>query len=168
EVDVTISDLVADLRAPTPSAAAEAVVTDSVVVLQLLRRTPQRLGRGLRRASERRRSRVADALAQLTRTMQRKVDPAKQALDLGMARLERRARNLTVARRSRLSALTGRLEALSPLATLARGYSVARTPDGRLLRTVTDFTAGLLFDLRVRDGTVRAETRDPPEERPDE
>ncbi len=168
EVDVTISDLVADLRAPTPSAAAEAVVPDSVAVLQLLRRASERLVRGLRRASERRRSRVAEALAQLTRTMQRKVDPAKQALDVTMARLERRARSMTLARRSRLTALAGRLDALSPLATLARGYSVARTLEGLLLRTVADFTPGLQFDLRVRDGTVRAETLDPVEERLDE
>lgn len=168
EVDVTISDLVADLRAPTPSAAAEAVVPDSVAVLQLLRRASERLVRGLRRASERRRSRVAEALAQLTRTMQRKVDPAKQALDVTMARLERRARSMTLARRGRLTALAGRLDALSPLATLARGYSVARTLEGLLLRTVADFTPGLQFDLRVRDGMVRAETLDPVEERLDE
>ena len=168
EVDVTIADLVADLRTPTPSAAAEAVVPDSVIVMRLLRRTPERLGQGLRRAAERRRRSVADALALLTRAMQRRLDPVKQALDLGVARLERRARRLTVARRSRLATLAGRLEALSPLATLARGYSVARTADGRLLRTVADFEAGLHFDLRVSDGTVPAEARAPAKEQPDE
>ena len=168
EVDVTISDLVADLRAPTPSAAAEAVVPDSVSITRLLRRTPERLGQGLRRAGERRRRSITDVLALLTRAMQRRLDPAKQALDLGIARLERRARRLTVERRSRLATLAGRLEALSPLATLARGYSVARTPNGDLLSAVADFEVGLHFDLRVSDGTVPAEALGPVKELPDE
>jgi len=161
EIDVTISDLVADVRAPTPSAAAEAVVPDAVVLLEQLRKIPERLRRGLQRAADRRRARVAEGLQRLARAMERRLGPARQALDLGAGRLERRASGLTERRRARLVALAGRLEALSPLATLARGYSVARTTEGRVLRRVRDLEAGLRFVLRVSDGVVAAESLGP-------
>jgi len=160
EVDVTISDLVADVRAPTPSAAAETVAPDGAVLVAQLRRTPERLGRGLRQAAERRRERVAVGLAALARSMERRLGPARQELDLHAARLERGMRALSQRRTSSLSAMAGRLEALSPLATLGRGYSVARTPEGRVLRAVQDFEPDLRFTLRVSDGTVVADTQE--------
>ncbi len=168
EVDVTISDLVAALRAPTPSAAAEAVAPDSAVLVAQLRRAPERLGRGLRRVVERRRGRVSEGLQRLARAVQRRIDPVKQSLDLGLARLERRARGLTADRRRRLAGLSGKLEALSPLATLARGYAVPRTPEGRILRSRAELPPGLTFHLRLNDGSVAAESRGPVEEDVDE
>jgi exodeoxyribonuclease VII large subunit len=161
EVDVTISDLVADARAPTPSAAAETVVPDAAALLAQLRRLPERLGRGLRRASARRRTAVSERLARLVRIIERRLAPVRQAVDLGTVRLERRIGGLKAERRERLRGLAGRLEALSPLATLSRGYSVARTADGAVLRAVDDFPAGRRFHLRVSDGTVRAEALGP-------
>jgi exodeoxyribonuclease VII large subunit len=59
-------------------------------------------------------------------------------------------------RRARLSGLAGRLHALSPLATLERGYAIPLTAEGRLLRRVRDFETGSPFQLRVHDGTVEA------------
>jgi len=157
EVDVTISDLVADVRAPTPSAAAETVVPDGVALLSQLRRTPERLGRGLRRAAQRRRSAVSEQLARLARAMERRLGPARQTLDMGALSLERGLRRRIERQRAGLTGLAGRLEALSPLATLSRGYSVARTPEGRVLRHSKEFRAGLRFHLRLNDGTVAAE-----------
>ena len=157
EVDVTISDLVADLRAPTPSAAAEAVVPDNHVVLTGLRRIPGQLGRALRGVAERRRSAVRGRLESLGRAMERRFGPPRQALDRAMGRLERATRATAQERRRRLGTLVARLEALSPLATLRRGYSVARAPDGRVLRAVAEFPRGTTFELRVTDGTVSAE-----------
>ena len=60
-------------------------------------------------------------------------------------------------RRRDLAVLAGRLHALSPLGVLERGYSVARTTDGRVLRKVEDFPPGRTFVLRVSDGSVSAE-----------
>jgi exodeoxyribonuclease VII large subunit len=57
-------------------------------------------------------------------------------------------------RSSRLSALAGRLNALSPLATLERGFAVARDANGRTLASVADFKARMKFTLRLRDGEV--------------
>jgi exodeoxyribonuclease VII large subunit len=164
EIDVTISDLVADLRAPTPSAAAEAVVPDREAVLAALRRAPEQLGRALRRGVERRRTAVSDRLRALARVMERRFAPARQALDRALARLERGALGTVKGRRLVLATLSGRLDALSPLATLRRGYSVARSPEGDVLRATGDFPAGRRFHLRVTDGTVEATSHGPVEE----
>ncbi|MEQ1855942.1 MAG: exodeoxyribonuclease VII large subunit [Longimicrobiales bacterium] len=161
ETDVTISDLVADLRAPTPSAAAEAVVPDGSIVLETLRRTPARLGRALTGASERRRAAVDARVRRLERTVERRLGPARQALDAFAARLERTAMSGVERRRARLQTIGGRLDALSPLATLARGYTVATSPEGGLLRRVTDAPAGTRFHLRLADGTLVADSVGP-------
>lgn len=161
EVDVTISDLVADVRAPTPSAAAELVVPDGVVLLSDVRAAPLRLSRGVRRAAERRRARVTDRMRVLSRTMERSIRPARQSVGMDSERLERSIQQSLDQKRATFSMLSGRLEALSPLATLARGYSVARTSDGTVLRRVTDFHPGLQFDLKVTDGTVEAKAVEP-------
>ncbi len=155
EVDVTISDLVADLRAPTPSAAAEAVVPDGAVVLAQLRGLPERLARGLRGTVTRRQAALVDQLRVLSRAMERRLSPSRQTVDLAGARLERGVTRLLERRRERLGGLAGRLQALSPLAILERGYSVARGESGTLLRRVADFPAGRDFVLRVADGSVR-------------
>ncbi|MEX0837360.1 MAG: exodeoxyribonuclease VII large subunit [Gemmatimonadota bacterium] len=160
EVDVTICDLVADLRAPTPSAGAEAVVPDAAVVLDTLRTTPERLARGLRGVATRRRDRIEHRLERLGRAVERRLAPARQSVDLATARLERAMRSGIEGRRRALRGSAGRLQALSPLATLQRGYAVARAPDGGVLRSVDDFEAGRPFLVRVTDGTVRAETLD--------
>jgi len=161
EVDVTIADLVADLRAPTPSAAAEAVVPDGQTVAAALRRIPGRLGRALRGVSERRRAKVESRMARLARAIERRFGPPRQTVDRAMARLERAARSKSEERRRRLGTLAARLDALSPLGTLDRGYSVARAPDGRLLKGLADFPRGTRFHLRVTDGTVEAESLGP-------
>lgn len=161
EVDTTISDLVADLRAPTPSAAAEAVAPDAEALRGLIKVVPERLARGLRGTVVRRRQVLGESLERVRRSMERRLAPARQAVDLGVQRLERGVTRLLERRRRDLSALAGRLHALSPLGVLERGYSVARTSDGRVLRKVEDFPPGRTFELRVSDGSVSAESRGP-------
>jgi exodeoxyribonuclease VII large subunit len=141
EVDVTIADLVADHRAATPSAAAERVVLDGVDLKRHLGVVRSRLSAGLRRVAGQR-QRDAEELASALR--------ARMSL-----LLERRS--------SRLGRAAERLEALSPLAALKRGYAVAQDADGRLLRRVSDFERAGRFRLRVVDGRVdaRVEGTDP-------
>ncbi len=136
EVDITLCDLVADLRAATPSAAAEAAVP----VLVDMRAELQAATLALRSALERS---LLAAHARLTRV----------ARDVS-----RTAQICVERRRAQLKIVTARLDALSPLSTLARGYAVARDADGRTLSTVRDFTTGDPFTLLVRDGEVRART----------
>jgi len=134
ETDVTLCDLVADLRAPTPSAAAESATPDRVDVLVELDHLGTRLARALVGRSGRMGERLARGFDRLTGVLER--------------RLERHTHEL--------AALAGRLDALSPLKILDRGYAVARDSQGRVLKRVAQFTSGLAFRLRVTDGEVKA------------
>ena len=134
EVDVTICDLVADLRAATPSAAAEAVVRDEGELRAELRGVHRRLARALTK----------------------RVDHAKADLQWHASALRSRLVRAAERRRARLSGLGGRLHALSPLATLSRGYAVARDDDGRALTSVSAFSEAMPFRLWLRDGIVGA------------
>jgi len=137
ETDVTLCDLVADLRAPTPSAAAEAATPDRADVLVHLEHLAERLARGLTQRSQR-------TLDRLDRTGDRLASAM-------YVRIEQT--------RALLTAHSARLDALSPLKTLARGYAVARDANGRVLKQVKQLPAGREFTLRVTDGEVDARVR---------
>jgi len=136
EVDVSLCDLVADLRAATPSAAAEAAVPVRADVQAEVTRTARRLRVALSRRAER-------ARGDLVRTQR----------EFGS-----RARRVIEMRRAWIVSLSASLDALSPLRTLDRGYAVARREDGTPMTSVFDFTAGDGFSLVVRDGKVDART----------
>jgi exodeoxyribonuclease VII large subunit len=157
EVDVTISDLVADHRAPTPSAAAEAAVPDAATLSRLLDSVRPRLAKGLRRQIERRAGRLTDLRRRVVRSGGQLVGPRRRVVERGYERLRSRGEALVETRRNRLASAVGKLEALSPLATLRRGYSVAVGEEGTVLRTTEAFSVGVPFHLRVVDGRVRCE-----------
>ena len=137
EVDITVCDAVADLRAPTPSAAAAAacVARDEIARAFALAR---------RDLSEVIATRVRDARLDLDRVRK----------NIGQA-----SERAVVAKRAAIGTAAGRLNALSPLATLSRGYAVARDKDGRALTSAGQFKRGLEFELLLHDGSVKAETR---------
>ena len=180
ETDVTIADLVADLRAPTPSAGAEAVVPDAEVLRDLLRDVVPRMARGIRSGLDRRERAVTTGPDRLARAIVRRLGPAEVRVEGAKARAERAMARLieTRARRAEVTdrlerairtridrasrdvaGVAGRLDALSPLAVLSRGYAVPLDDGGTVLRSTEDFVEGTPFDLRVSDGVVRAETR---------
>jgi exodeoxyribonuclease VII large subunit len=138
EVDITLCDLVADLRAATPSAAAEAAVPVHGELVAELRG----LGVALSAAAQRR---VAAARREALRHARDVAAVATRITERSHARLERAA---------------ARLHVLSPLATLGRGYAVARSPEGHTLSSVRRFRPGDPFELMVRDGTVHATVSD--------
>jgi exodeoxyribonuclease VII large subunit len=154
EVDVTIADLVADVRAPTPSAAAEYAVPDGMALRTELAVARNRLGRALHRYAARQRDTLQLARERLTARMQRLVDLRRRSLESGAERLRSRMQRQLEGQRAALGALTGRLEALSPLHALARGYALPLAADGRVLRRVAELPPGTRFSLRVTDGTV--------------
>ena len=154
EVDVTIADLVADLRAPTPSAGAEAVVPDRAVLARRLADLRPRLSTGLRRYVHRHRDRLESRVGRLHRGIDGVIGPrTARVLDRG-ERLAEAMRARLASRRARMESASGRLNALSPLATLGRGYAVPLDPSGRVLRNIAGFPQGSSFDLRVVDGRV--------------
>lgn len=157
EVDVSISDLVADYRAATPSSAAEVVVPDTKVLVETLGQASGQLRRGWRRVAEEQHSFIRDRRKRLEVAIERHFTPARQGLDRMLGQLEATAHRSTNRWRTTLKGLVGHLEALSPLATLRRGYSVAKGMDGAILRSTLDFTEGSRFELHVTDGKVLAE-----------
>jgi exodeoxyribonuclease VII large subunit len=133
EVDVTIADLVADYRAPTPSAAAERAVPDHASL-----------------------SRETDALrTRMLRAVDWRVGAARDSIDGAAEALEQGIRDLIDGRRERVQRCAEMLDALSPLAALRRGYAVPLGSNGRILRSVGDFEPGGEFGLRVVDGIVQ-------------
>jgi exodeoxyribonuclease VII large subunit len=134
EVDFTIADLVADHRAATPSAAAEAAVPVLADIVENLRS-------------------LAAAVRSLTG---RRLDDAGHMLRRLSSDLAVRSLRTVERRRARVQELAARLETLSPLATLARGYALALDESGGALPSATLFTPGLRFAIEMRDGRVQA------------
>jgi exodeoxyribonuclease VII large subunit len=201
EVDFTIADFVADLRAPTPSAAAELVVREKQAVAESVADLTRRLGvataRTLARQRDRlltmQRRRVLTDPARPLRELERRVDDARARLRRAMTAAMRHAahrfelstqglrnqspvlrtldnrRQLTrlsaeltrgAARemdrsRHRLQAAVGRLDSLSPLAVLARGYSLTRTPEGGVVRSARQVSAGDEVSVLLHEGSLQ-------------
>jgi len=160
ETDVTISDLVADLRAATPSQAAELVAPSRDEQEGVVAGLARRLSHALRRAVDERAERLGRVVAaRALRDPLAVVRDREQALDDRARRLARAGSSAIRLQRLRLEAAAGRLEALSPLSVLARGYSVT-LKEGRVLRRAADARPGDLVETRLHEGRLRAEVRD--------
>ncbi len=202
EIDFTIADFAADVRAPTPSAAAELVVPDADEWCNAFMRFGVRLQRGLRRRLEVQRERLLwltgrlgqaspaarlDARAQrldeleqsLGRALRRRLQEHRErlrwlagraALASPSARLKQQGLRLEncdhrlhramlqaiVSRRDKLLPLIRTLNAVSPLATLDRGYAIVSVEGGAILRNAADAKPGTLIDARLAQGRLRA------------
>ncbi len=156
EIDFTIADFVADLRAPTPSAAAELAVPSQTELSEKFGNVLNRLTSCARRYTENRRL-MLEGLTQ------------KSALQNPMARLEDKklyldnlchsfemAQKMAFEQKKQgLSLCASKLDALSPLGAIARGFSVA-TSQGRVVNSVTQVVSGDSIDIRVSDGSISA------------
>lgn len=157
ETDFTICDFVADLRAPTPSAAAELAVPDTRELLLWLSGFKDRCDRALIRLVEERRDRLSSLTSRRIFTEPKAlVDVHRGALQLTVKDIENYY--LTNLRRLRadFAENTARIEALSPLAVLGRGYSVA-TKSGLAIKNIKNLCVGDEVDVRVSDGSFTAE-----------
>ena len=185
EVDVTIADLCADLRALTPSEAAERVVPDAREVEQHLDQLSERLGqaverrlesarmrvehaaerlpRAVRGGIERSRMRVEIAGERLPRALQARLQNARSRLERDSERLPRGVAAVLASKRSMLARLAAGLDALSPLAVLARGYSITlRERDDAIVRSSSDVEVGERVVSRLKAGSLvsRVERRE--------
>ena len=153
ETDVTLCDLAADVRAPTPSAAAELAVPDARVGQDAADRLIRRIRSRLRDSVEGRRRRLVTA----HRLLERRAPPARvaalrQQLDEGRRGLDRAMARAVPARRQRLLHAKRQLDALSPLNVLGRGYAIVEGPDGRITADAARLHAGDKARVRMRDG----------------
>jgi exodeoxyribonuclease VII large subunit len=138
EVDLTVCDAVADLRAPTPSAAAAAACVSRDEVTKAF-------------VSARRD--LSDVMTSRLRSLRRDVERVRGSMADS-------AEQIVPQRRSFLANAAARLNALSPLATLSRGYAVARDKGGGALTSARQFSAGLKFELLLHDGQIAAKTEE--------
>ena len=164
ETDFTLCDLVADVRAATPSAAAELVVPDARVGQVTAERHMRRITARVRDGLESRRRRLTTA----HRLLERRAPPARvaelrQRLDEDRRGLDRAMARLVPARRQRLTSARRQLDALSPLNVLGRGYAIVEGADGRVRASAKMLRAGEKARVRMRDGraNVTVEGVDP-------
>ena len=187
EVDYTIADFVADLRAPTPSAAAELVVREKQAVVESLAQLRARLERFAARPLRDLERRVDELTARLRREMRNEVGRAHHRLALAtralrasdpVARVARdrhrletlQSRMVTLIHRRRdraryaLQTAVGRLDSLSPLAVLGRGYSLTRTPAGEIVHSPAQVRVGDPIRVLLQRGRLDAQVTETKEQ----
>jgi len=180
EIDFTICDFVADLRAPTPSAAAELIVPDIADLRRHMDNCARTIGRELFNRVRDAQQRLDHARETLRRCLSHRIDSYKRGLLHIAAALQARspARELMLRRnrlldlnrrllaspsrtienaKQRFQRIEGILRVLGPDATLRRGYSITRDSKGNLIRTVRNVRAGMKIHTRIADGEFGSE-----------
>ena len=155
EPDVTIADFVADLRAATPSNAAELAVPDQNEVAVWLRQMEGRLAQAMGRKLERARKDLDRAArCRALQDPMNYVDDKRMVLDYQREKLAAGLNAALNRERQRFGQLASKLDALSPLKVLGRGYAIPRKGDGGVVRSVSDVIPGDGLKLRVADGEI--------------
>lgn len=156
EPDVTIADFVADLRAATPSNAAELVAPDMSELRDTLRSAAARLDQAVDRGLSQRRAALTELSSR--RVMQSPtgfIDQRRLELDSIRLRLDAAATGRLNRERQEFARLAAKLDALSPLKVLGRGYSIALDAEGRAVREAAQLKAGDKLDLRLSRGGAK-------------
>ncbi len=159
ETDFSLADFAADLRAPTPSAAAELSVPDQLELRAQIKGLTETLTAALQSKIDERRWQLNEqtrALRHLSPSY--KLAQARQRLDELMSRAEAALRHTLTRRRGQLEGLSGRLVGISPMGTLERGYAIVRHQEtGVAVRSVEQVAANDMLNIRVADGAFEAQ-----------
>ena len=159
EQDTPLCDLAADVRASTPTAAGRLVVPDLEELTTRLRTLRGALERGTRRTLERERERTERLHTGLERGARQTLGRERDRADRLHERLARAPRLALERKRASVEQTAGRLRALSPRATLARGYAIVRTGE-RLVRSSSQIHAGTRVDVELAEGGFGARVED--------
>jgi len=161
ETDFTIADFVADVRAATPTASMEMVLPEKSELQRRLEEMLERARVSLDRRMRQEKQRVEYALGRRFQNIPLQLlERKKVALDDLDRRLQRAVMEDFRQRADRLSYLSERLESLSPLNIMQRGYSYCEDEKGRLIRLAAEVNRGQKLNVHFRDGRVRAEARE--------
>ena len=155
EPDVTIADFVADLRAATPSNAAELAVPDQNEVYAALLGSKQRLEQTMRQRLLRSRQQLERlGKSRMLTNPKAYVQDKRVLLDYQSRRMSQAMANLLAGKRAKAGRLAAALDAMSPLKVLGRGYAIAQKADGGIIAHMGDAAPGERFRLRVSDGEL--------------
>lgn len=162
EPDVTISDFVADVRASTPSHAAETAVPDQMELRRFLLSSQQRLTKSQEKRLAAERQRLMDFAAKrcLTEPMAF-IQDKRMELVHRQQRLGDLSQGQLVRKRQRFAAISAALDAMSPLKVLGRGYAVARDAEGRILKTYRDISVGDTVTVTLGEGGFTSRVEQP-------
>lgn len=163
ETDTTLVDFAADVRAPTPSAAAEIVSTNAMLLPQIVAQYRTGLDTLILDDIESRRSLTQELVRRTAHASpERRIDSERQTVDALTGRLTARLTLRLSLARERTLALGRALDAANPVALLARGYAVVRAADGSTVRSESQVSDGDRLTIQVRDGAfgVRVEKED--------
>jgi exodeoxyribonuclease VII large subunit len=162
EIDFTIADFAADVRAPTPSGAAELVVPDRGTLLAALRGFSTRLQQAAQRQLRQALQRHEQLMARLQRAHPgNRLQQQVQRLDDMDLRLRRAWESQLTRLTQRLQLAQRHLDAISPLATLQRGYAIVTGPDGQALMDESQVKPGDVIEARMARGRIRAQVLEP-------
>lgn len=163
EIDFTISDFVADLRAPTPTAAAMILTEEWLTLSEKIEELSQRLDYVLTQRLYTARAQVESLQARL-RDPRQKLKDWKICSDLQLDRLRQSMKNYLQDKCGRFEIAAGKLEMLSPLAVLGRGYAILSVDQdvenfarGQIVRKTSEIKPGLKMKVRLQDGDFRVE-----------
>ena len=162
EPDVTISDFVADVRASTPSHAAETAVPDQMELRRFLLSSQQRLTKSQEKRLAAERQRLTDFAAKrcLTEPMAF-IQDKRMELVHRQQRLGDLSQGQLVRKRQRFAAISAALDAMSPLKVLGRGYAVAWDAEGRILKTYRDVSVGDTVTVTLGEGGFTSRVEQP-------
>ena len=157
ETDFTIADFVADLRAPTPSAAAELAVPNILEIVQKIQNNERRLQNGLKKKAEIMRLRYEKCMSSkaFTDPLDR-INKNYMLLDKQIKRLESSTKIKVKEKKTYMVEWIAKLDTLSPLKTLTRGYSIVEK-DGKMVSSINDLSAKDKISIRLTDGEKQAE-----------
>ena len=157
EPDVTISDFVADLRAATPSNAAELAVPDQTELRLMLNSARAAMLQSVKKQLKLSRQRLDSAAgSRVLQSPTAYLQDRRMVLDHLTKRLQTASDGALSKKRQRFAALSAGLDAMSPLKVLARGYSVVASPDGAVIRSARQLAPGTTVTLRLSDGSAKA------------
>ena len=160
EVDFSISDFVADLRAATPSAAAELTIPDSAEARRYMDNLYARLKKPIMDGLQSRRATLELlAKAGVLTAPEAMYTRRKEAIQGLGDRLDKTIEHMHVRNRQTLTRLTAQLEALSPLAVLSRGYTITQDKEDRVITSAEHLSVGNDLTIRFADGTADVQVK---------
>jgi exodeoxyribonuclease VII large subunit len=159
EQDTPLCDLAADVRASTPTMAGKLVVPELAELSGMLDRARESLARCARRTLERDTQRLKRSAERLRAAPRRALEQESQRVERTHERLRRAPALLVERRRAVLEATAGKLVALSPKATLNRGYAIVRT-DSQVLTSAEDLVLGARVEVELSEGAFGARVED--------